>query len=120
MRHAIFSRLQQVCVRGRLPRGALRDLALTYGCHERTIRRVWDQGQASILDGAAAVDVASKMAGIDSNDEYICVVMGIETHGLLIVGNCGEKSKWDAAAVERAIKAVPHHLRQTLRCLAVK
>ncbi|OQR85224.1 hypothetical protein ACHHYP_12075 [Achlya hypogyna] len=96
-RHAIYEQLLQSCVGGKIPRSAFQKLAPDYGCHARTIARIWAQGQESVANGAVAAVVTSRMKG-----------------------NCGVTSKWDKGAIERAIKTVPHELRQTLRSLAAK
>ena len=43
----------------------------------------------------------------------------MESHGLLVLGNCGRKKTRTAGEIERMIKSVPHERRQTLRALAV-
>ncbi len=43
--------------------GAFDKVASQFGCHARTVRRIWAIGQASLLAGAVVADVDSKRKG---------------------------------------------------------
>ncbi|ETV76878.1 hypothetical protein H257_09316 [Aphanomyces astaci] len=82
-------------VKGRLPHGAFQKLCTVYGCHWRTVSRIWTRAVDSLAQGAGIADTAAK-----------------------IVGNSGRKLTRRHDDIEAAIRSVPHHQRQTLRSVA--
>ncbi|KAH9155440.1 hypothetical protein AeRB84_002581 [Aphanomyces euteiches] len=80
---------------GNLAPGTFGKIAQQFGCHAKTVQRIWDRGQASIREGAMGANVDSKRKG-----------------------KCGAKRKHSPLEIEEAIKRVDQIDRQTLRSLA--
>ena len=117
-RRAIFERLLELSDRGKLPRGAINNVATTWGRDRATITRIWCRGTASRLHGHAAANVASKIKGIDFDSVCGSILKVIRYQSVLILANCGRKKMRTAEDLERAIRNVPHERRMTMRGLA--
>ncbi|ETV69902.1 hypothetical protein H257_14501 [Aphanomyces astaci] len=94
-RRAVFEQLLERSIGGKLPYGAIRDVARVYCCHSRTIVRIWKQGRLSQSRNHGLADVAAKMKG-----------------------NSGRKKTRTAEEIKAAVQGVPQYHRQTLRALA--
>ncbi|ETV64400.1 hypothetical protein H257_18697 [Aphanomyces astaci] len=66
-RHVIYDTLLERSSHGKLPYGAMQDLALKYECHWRTISRVWVRGRASLANGNEVAHVASQLKEIEKS-----------------------------------------------------
>jgi hypothetical protein len=88
-RRAIFERLLELSDRGKLPRGAINNVATTWGRDRATITRIWCRGTASRLHGHAAANVASKIKGIDFDSVCGSILKVIRYQSVLILANCG-------------------------------
>ncbi|ETV72007.1 hypothetical protein H257_12814 [Aphanomyces astaci] len=97
VRRAIYEELLSRSSDRILPHGSYTDVARMFNCYWRTVERVWTRGLLSVLDGDRVADVDSKFKG-----------------------NSGGKRRHLPADIERAVKAVPFHGRQTLRSLAAQ
>ncbi|KAF0705977.1 hypothetical protein AaE_014303, partial [Aphanomyces astaci] len=94
-RRAVYEQLLERSIGGKLPYGAIQDVARWYYCHSRTIARIWKQGRLSQSLSHGLADVATKMTG-----------------------NCGRKKTRTTEEIKAAVQSVPHYQRQTLRALA--
>jgi hypothetical protein len=60
-RESIYNILSKYSVKGKLPRGLLREISIRFGVKPRTISRIWHQGQKSIKLGFKSADVCSRI-----------------------------------------------------------
>ncbi|RHY40530.1 hypothetical protein DYB34_008869 [Aphanomyces astaci] len=94
-RLSLYHELLQHKQNGRLPYGKGKELMQQYGLSKQTLSKIWKAGQESKARTGLA-NVANKKKG-----------------------RCGRPRRRSIKDLEVAIKAVPAHLRLTLRSLAV-
>ena len=121
-RRSVYERLLSVAVSGRPPHGSFRAMSTLYGCHWKTISRIWDQAKRSLATGAIAADTAAKICGKTFNRLYFHVSIScytiIKGNGFSYLGNSGRKPIRTHDEIEASVRAISHHKRQTLRSLA--
>ncbi|ETV74610.1 hypothetical protein H257_10747 [Aphanomyces astaci] len=96
-RQSIYETLLERSVDGELPHGCITQTARLYACTLKTISNVWARGRLSIRHGSSTADVSAKYKG-----------------------NHNGKRVMSDDEIERAIRAVSLHERQTLRSLAAR
>ncbi|KAH9135628.1 hypothetical protein AeRB84_019004 [Aphanomyces euteiches] len=94
-RRGAYEMLLKAMVNGRLPYGAVSEVAERFQCHRTTISRLWSRARRSSLRGDLAADIASRKRG-----------------------NSGARRHRTPQDIEESIKAVAQEDRQTLRTLA--
>ncbi|KAF0683120.1 Aste57867_24808 [Aphanomyces stellatus] len=102
----VYEMLLSSSANGVLCRGAFAPLTSRFGCHWRTLSRLWATARRSILAGSPTAVTATKMKDMTSHTLY------------LQSRNTGTMRKRTKEEKEDAIKKVAHQDRETLPSLA--
>ncbi|KAF0716330.1 Aste57867_2904 [Aphanomyces stellatus] len=89
---------------GALRYGVLPATALHFGCHLRTLSRLWDAARLSVVCGSATAITSTKMKGRTSLNAYMTTYY-----------HFSQARKRAKDEIEAAIRKDDHHNRQTLR-----
>jgi DNA invertase Pin-like site-specific DNA recombinase len=69
-RRGAFEQLLSISKDGVLPRSSFAIIARKFHCHARTIKRIWNRGQASMASGSTASNVSAQIRGKPLQNTY--------------------------------------------------